>query len=123
MKTDNGGMEGLVRKAGTGRARLRAVVVVDVKDRVQCQQPGCGHSVHAAVHVAEEDGRLLVLGSTCFAKRYGSAHALGHAQYGGGGGRKLTEEERLMLIQNTEALLAHFEAQASAKAEAAALGS
>lgn len=121
MKTHNGDMEVFVQKTLTGRARLRAVVAIDVKDRVQCQQLGCGHSVNAAVHVVQEDGRLLVLGSTCFAKRYGGAHALGHAQYGEGGGRKLSEGERLMLIQNTEALLAHFEVQASAEAEAAAL--
>ena len=111
----------VVHKAGMVRTRLRAVVAVDEKDRVQCQQPGCGHAVYAAVHVVEEDGRLLVLGSTCFAKRYGSPQALGHAQYGGGGGRKLTEEERLMLLQNTEMLLAHFEAQALAEAKSAAL--
>lgn len=121
MTGDKLDIEGLVRTAGTGRARLRAVVAVDVKDRVQCQQPGCGHSVHAAVHVVEEDGCLVVLGSTCFAKRYDSVHALGQAQYGAGGGRKLTAEERLMLIQNTEALLAHFETQDYAEAEAATL--
>jgi hypothetical protein len=105
----------------TSQARLRAVVAVDMNKRVQCQQPGCKHSVYAAVHVVEEDGRLLVLGSTCFVKRYGSSHALGHAQYGGRGGRLLTEDERLMLIENTQALLAHFEAQAAEEAEAAAL--
>ena len=121
MKSDKDNVGVVVHKAGVVRTRLRAVVAVDEKDRVQCQQPGCGHSVYAAVHVVEEDGRLLVLGSTCFAKRYGSSHALGPAQYGGGGGRKLTEEERLMLLQNTEMLLAHFEAEALAKAEAAAL--
>ena len=64
----------------------------------------------------------MVLGSTCFAQRYGSPAALGQAQYGGGGGgRKLTDEERQLLIENTEALLAQFEAQAIADAEAAAL--
>ncbi len=105
----------------SGNARLRAIVAVDGKDRVRCQQPGCGHSVYAAVHVVEEDGKLMVLGSTCFAQRYGSHAALGQAQYGGGGGRKLTDEERQLLIQNTEALLAQFEAQASADAEASAL--
>lgn len=64
---------------------------------------------------------MLVLGSTCFAKRYGGATVLGQAQYGGGGGRKLTDDERQMLVQNTEALLAHFEALAAAEAEAATL--
>lgn len=105
----------------SGNARLRAIVAVDQKDRVRCQQPGCGHSVYAAVHVVEEDGKLIVLGSTCFAQRYGSPAALGRAQYGGGSGRQLTDEERQLLIQNTEALLAQFEAQAIADAEAAVL--
>src|SRR5690349_11602752 len=121
MTSNNGDMEDSARKAGKGWARLRAIVAVDVIDRVQCQQSGCGHSVYAAIHVVEEEGRLLVLGSTCFAKRYGDAHALGQAQYGGDGGRKLTEEERRMLIQNTAALLAHFEAQDSAEVAAKAL--
>ncbi len=109
----------LTPKAAT--ARLRAVVAIDEIDRVQCQQPGCGHSIHAAVHVVEEDGRLLVLGSTCFTKRYGGAGVLGTAQYGGGSGRKLTAEERQMLVLNTASLLAHFEAQRDAEAAAAAL--
>ena len=92
-------------------ARLRAILAIDFEHRVRCQQPGCGHSVHAAVHVVEEAGQLLVLGSTCFAKRYGTAGALGSAQYGGGTGRKLTDEERLLLAENTQTLLAHFEAE------------
>jgi hypothetical protein len=99
-------------------ATLRAIVAVDEKDKVQCQQPGCGHSVYAAIHVVEEDGRLLVLGSTCFANRYGNANALGGAQYGAGSGRKLTEEERKMLLRNTEALLARFAREATATAQA-----
>lgn len=70
--------------------------------------------MHAAVHVVEEAGQLLVLGSTCFAKRYGSAGALGSAQYGGGTGRKLTDEERLLLEENTQILLARFEAEETA---------
>lgn len=94
--------------------RLRAIVAVDHSDRVQCQNPGCGHSVYAAVHVVEDGDRLLVLGSTCFIKRYGGANALGAALYGGGGGRKLTALETAMLVQNTSALLAHFEAQDAA---------
>lgn len=101
-------------------ARLRAIVAVSFEDRVQCQNPGCGHSVHAAVHVVEEDGRLLVLGSTCFAKRYGAPGALGRAQFGSGGGRMLTSDERAMLMQNTHALLDRFEAQDAAEREAAA---
>lgn len=109
-----------VQAGQPSKVRLRAVVAVDPQRRVRCQQPGCGHSIYAAIHVVEEDGRLLVLGSTCFENRYGGPDALGHAQYGGGGGRKLTDEERLMLIQNTAALLAHFEVQAAAEQQQAA---
>jgi hypothetical protein len=101
------------------RARLRAIVSVDERDRVQCQQPGCGHSVFAAIHVVEEDGQLMVLGSTCFAKRYGDALGTAHFGSGGGGGRKLSDEEREMLRRNTQELLAHFEAEERAAAERA----
>lgn len=101
---------------------LRAVVTVDQVDRVRCQQSGCGHSVYASVHIVEENGRLLVLGSTCFAKRFGAANALGSAKFGAGAGRKLTNEERDMLLQNTETLIAHFEAEAQAPAEVQAKG-
>lgn len=52
----------------------------------------------------------MVLGSTCFAKRYGSSNALGTARFGStGSGRVLTSEERQLLMDNTEALLAQFE--------------
>lgn len=52
-------------------ARLLAIVAVLPQKRVQCS--GCGHGVYAAIHVVEENGQILVLGSTCFAKRFGSA--------------------------------------------------
>jgi len=90
-------------------ARLIAIVGVNEDARVQCQQPGCGHSVYRRIHVVQESGKLLVLGSTCFEKRFGSASALGNASYGGGGGRELTVEERELLVQNTADLIARFE--------------
>jgi hypothetical protein len=105
------------------QARLLCVVAVPFAQRVTCQQPGCGHSVYAAVHVVEENGQLLVLGSTCFAKRYGHGDALGQPFYpSAGGGRPLTPEERELLQNNTAALIARFEAeqQAAQAAESAA---
>ena len=90
-------------------ARLRAIVAVDPEQAVRCQHPGCGHRVYAAVHVVQEGGDFLVLGSTCFAKRYGGATALGPARFGTGAGRSLTEEERQVLLANTAALVARFE--------------
>jgi len=88
-------------------AELLAIVSTDFDDRVRCGH--CGHSVYRRVHVVREDGQLLVLGSTCFAKRFGTEMALGTARYGGGEGRKLTEAERQLLIHNTTALLEQFE--------------
>lgn len=89
--------------------QLLAIVFVDHADRVQCGQPGCGHSVYRQIHVVEEGENLLVLGSTCFAKRYGSAAALGTPRFGGGGGIPLTTDERRLLVENTALLMTHFE--------------
>lgn len=72
--------------------------------------------MYAAIHVVEEAGKLMVLGSTCFARRYGGAGALGAALHGGGGGRRLTPEERELLLRNTQELLAHFDEEARAAA-------
>ena len=89
---------------------LLAIVSVDRENRVRCGQPSCGHSVYRRIHVVREDDQLLVLGSTCFEKRYGAAAGLGPAQHGGGGeGRLLTDEERQLLLTNTHALIAQFE--------------
>lgn len=89
--------------------QLLAIVAVDPEHRVRCGQPGCGHSVYARIHVVRADGELLVLGSTCFEKRYGSGSALGAPNYGGGNERQLTPEERGLLEENTALLLAKFE--------------
>ncbi|MBK6295335.1 MAG: hypothetical protein IPF55_14415 [Rhodoferax sp.] len=90
---------------------LCAIVAVDFSARVRCEQPGCGHAVYRRIHVVRDEGRLLVMGSTCFAKRYGSTDALGPARHGGGSdsGRQLTEAERQLLVHNTAALLSQFE--------------
>jgi hypothetical protein len=90
---------------------LVAIVAVDKDARVQCQQPGCGHSVYRRIHIVQDGSELLVLGSTCFAKRYGSHESLGAARHGGGEGRELTDEERQLLLSNTAALIARFEAE------------
>jgi len=90
---------------------LLAIVEVDKSERVYCAQPGCHHTVYKAIHVVKEAGQLLVLGSTCFEKRYGSLKALGKAQHWGGNGKLLTSEERALLAENTQALLTRFEAE------------
>ena len=88
--------------------RLLAVVSVEKVQRVRCQKDGCGHGVYAAIHVVEHDGRVKVLGSTCFAEIYGGEHALGRPQYMGGG-RKISAEDAALLDSNTAALLAKWE--------------
>ncbi len=91
------------------QARLCAIIAVDVAHAVRCQQPGCGHRVHAAVHIVREGEEFIVLGSSCYAKRYGNNRVLGNARYGGGTGRSLTDDERRILEANTAALIAYFE--------------
>lgn len=96
-------------KEKKANAQLLAVIRVPEEDRVQCQNPGCGHGVYAAVHIVRDASDLMVLGSTCFERRYGSATALGCAQYSSGaGGRPLSADERDLLVSNTELLLARF---------------
>jgi hypothetical protein len=94
-------------------ASLLAIVCVEYADRVRCGQPNCGHSVYRRIHVVKEGGKLLVLGSTCYAKRYGNDSALGTTHFGGGDGRMLTAEERQLLLNNTQALIAQFEKEAA----------
>lgn len=96
-------------------ARLLAIIAVDFEKAVRCQKPGCGHRVYAAVHVVQDDGRYLVLGSSCFAELYGGLMALGSAGYGGGTPRKLTDAERALLEANTAALIAQFEQEEQAR--------
>lgn len=100
--------------SGNGDAQLLAIVEVEHDQRVRCGNPGCGHSVHKAIHVVQQGAELLVLGSTCFGKRYGRG-ALGTPRYGGGGGRKLTTEERELLLTNTSALLELFKDEQEAQ--------
>jgi hypothetical protein len=91
--------------------QLLAVVGVDKADRVVCQAEGCGHGVYRRIHVVRhDDGALGVYGSDCFGRLFG--HLLEKPpRYGSGDGRELTPEERLMLAENTERLIAQFEAE------------
>ncbi|GHD04289.1 hypothetical protein GCM10007320_65060 [Pseudorhodoferax aquiterrae] len=101
----------------TPSAHLLAIVEVEQSARVRCQEPGCRHSVYKAVHVVQDGASCIALGSTCFARRYGSLSALGNPTYGSGFGRKLTDEERALLEHNTQVLLARFAAEKAAREE------
>lgn len=96
-------------------ARLHAIIAIDPAHAVRCQHTGCGHKVYAAVHIVQEAGKFLVLGSSCFAKRYGAPKALGSSAHGAGNGRRLTDQERALLEANTATLIAHFEEQELAR--------
>ena len=93
--------------------QLLAIVSVERERKVLCQNPGCGHGVYAAIHVVREGDQLLVLGSTCYARRYGGAQALGNPAYGAGagGGSLLTAPERDPLANNTAELIAQLKAR------------
>lgn len=100
---------------------LLAVVEVNKADHVVCQAEGCGHGVYRRIHVVRHgDGSLGVYGSDCFGRLFG--HLVNKApHYGAGDGRELTAAERLMLAQNTERLVAQFEAEHQALLEQARL--
>lgn len=103
------------------KSQLLAVVEVDKIDRVVCQAQGCGHGVYRRIHVVRHhDGRLGVYGSDCFDRLFGDSIDRTPC-YGGGEGRLLTAEERLMLVENTERFIAEFEAEHKVLLEQAGL--
>lgn len=100
---------------------LLAVLGVEKANRVVCQAKGCGHGVYRRIHVVRHDnGTLGVYGSDCFDRLFGlRVSAAPH--YGSGEGRELTLEERQMLAENTEQLIAQFEAERQTLLEQARL--
>jgi hypothetical protein len=90
-------------------AELLAIVEVDKSDRVVCQAPGCGHAVYKRIHVVRQGGHASVYGSDCFGRLFAGLIPDAGPRYGSAEGRLLTSEERAMLAENTERLLAQFE--------------
>ena len=98
-------------------ATLLTVVEVDWDDRIRCQAPGCGRSVHRRIHVVRDDERLVVVGSDCWARLYAGFVGTGtDPSNRGAQGRKLTAEERSLLLENTAAFVARMEEEAAASA-------
>lgn len=92
--------------------RLMAVVEVDKADRVVCQAHGCGHSVYKRIHVVRDSGQTIVIGSECFKRLYGGMDRVNQSPaFGSSEGRRLTEDERQALLENTERLVAQLEAE------------
>jgi len=97
-------------------AKLLAVVEVPSEDRVRCQSTGCNHPVFRRIHVVREYSVVRVYGSECFKKLFiGLPVASSIPQYTSSDGRHLTEEERQLLIENTERLVQQFESEYQAE--------
>ena len=100
----------------TSAAQLLAVVEVPRDDRVRCQAAGCNHSVFRRIHVVRENSVVRVHGSECFKKLFvGLPVASSMPRYSSSEGRHLTEEERRLLIENTERLVQQFESEYQAE--------
>lgn len=92
--------------------KLLAVVEVPSEDRVRCQSTGCNHPVFRRIHVVRENSVVRVYGSECFKRLFaGLPVASSMPQYTSSDGRQLTEEERVLLIKNTERLIQQFESE------------
>ncbi len=91
--------------------RLLGVFEAPKDKRVRCQAPGCHHTVYKRIHVVQEGHCLKVYGSQCFKKIF-EGHPILRSQpsyTGSTPGRTLTDEERRMLIENTEQFIAYVE--------------
>lgn len=91
---------------------LLAIVEVGQADRVVCQAEGCGHGVYRRIHVVRcKDSKVRVYGSDCFGRLFHGLIPNARPRYGSGDGRQLTDDERALLVANTDRLVAQFEAE------------
>ena len=90
---------------------LLAIVEVDKEARILCRAPTCKHTVYKRIHVLKHNGTLTVYGSECFKKLVGQPSEF-KPQYSTSTGRSLTPDERALLLDNTEKLIAQFAAEA-----------
>lgn len=89
---------------------LVAVVEVDRDNRILCKAAGCGHSVYRRIHIVLDSGEFVLLGSDCYRRIYGSAVARAPV-YGWGTDRKLSDDERQRLIENTALFIEQLEVE------------
>lgn len=91
---------------------LIAIVEVDKADRIICQAEGCGHTVYKRIHVVRDNDRIKVVGSECYKRLYlGQDRAAQNPMYGSAEGRRLSEAERIALLENTERFIASLESE------------
>lgn len=96
--------------------QLLAIVEVPSEDRVRCQSACCNHPVFRRIHVVRENSAVRVYGAECFKKLFvGLPVASSMPQYTSSDGRHLTEEERQLLVENTERLIQRFESEHQAE--------
>lgn len=91
---------------------LMAIVEVEKKDRVSCQAVGCNRPVFKQIHVVREGGSFKVLGCEYYKKLYCINGVWDQKPYyGSSEGRRLTDEERHLLIENTQKFIERLEAE------------
>ena len=91
---------------------LIAVLTVTEDHRIRCQSLGCNHPVFKRIHVIRIGSEFRLLGSSCF-RRTCICNPEGRQtpRYTSRAGRHLTEDERELLIENTEGLVAKLESR------------
>lgn len=85
---------------------------VDDEHKLVCQAPGCGRGIAKAIHVIRDQaGDIRVIGSGCYARLAGHQRATADGPaIGGFDGRRLTQEERALMLADTAAFIARMEA-------------
>jgi len=86
---------------------LLAVIEVSENNKVLCQFKNCNRPVFKKVHIVRNNEKIQILGSECYKKQYGEHHPLNKVKpiYGAASGIALSENERSLLLENTEELI------------------
>jgi len=86
---------------------LLTVIEVSENNKVLCQFKNCNRPVFKKVHIVRNNEKIQILGSECYKKQYGEHHALNKVKpiYGAASGIALSEDERSLLLENTEELI------------------
>jgi hypothetical protein len=80
---------------------------------VRCAADGCGHSVYKRVHIVRFNGETRVYGEDCFQHLFGRSLSKAKPKLTSAKGRKLSDEERAILVANTCALIERWESESA----------